>query len=221
MHPATPRLRLVVGVILVLSLAACGSTSKMQRSGDTAELDLSAYTTIVVADFANAPSKPPKADKRVAYDAEVDAARQRFARMLVDELRAYGVRGEIVRGEGLPGALLITGDITRYKEGNAALRLIVGFGAGSSYFDATVRFVDSDSGRVLGTITVDKNSWPLGGALAALQDGDSHMQGAAARIAEEVAIYQGVLKRGEKPAKGRKPSPTGCGRGGPGCDNDD
>ena len=214
-------LRALAGASLAIVLTACGSTSKMQRASDAAEIDLSAYSTIVVADFANRPAKPPKGDKRVAYDAEVAAASQRFGQMVLNELRAIGVRGEIVRGDAAPGALVIGGEITRYKEGNAALRLIVGFGAGSSYFDATVRFVDADSGRELATIAVDKNSWPLGGALAALQDSDSHMQGAAARIAEEVAIYQGILKRGEKPAKGGKAKPTGCGRGGPGCGPND
>lgn len=184
---------------VALSLAACGSTSKLKQAEGAAAPDLSAYQVIVVTEFSNVPAKPPKAAKRAEYDRVVGAASQRFAQMLVNALGRYGVQGRIVRESDAPGALRIEGDITRYKEGNAALRLIVGFGAGSSYFDATVRFVDADSGRVLGTIAVDKNSWPLGGALAALQDADSHMQGAAERIAEEVAIYQGVLKRGEKP----------------------
>jgi hypothetical protein len=200
--------RLATAVLLGLLLAACGSTSKMQRADATADIDVSSYTTIVVTGFANQPKKPPKESSRAAYDAEVTAASQRFAQMVVQQLQAYGVRGEIVSGEARPGALLVGGDITRYKEGNAALRLLIGFGAGSSYFDATVRFTDADTGRVLGTISVDKNSWPLGGAFAALQDSDSHMQGAAARIAEELAIYQGVLVRGEKPAKGRAAKPT-------------
>ncbi len=188
-------------MLLIALLAACGSTTKRQRADASADIDVSSYATIVVTGFANLPKTPPKESERVAYDAEVSAASQRFTQMVVEQLREYGVRGKIVSGEARPGALLVGGDITRYDEGNAALRLIVGFGAGSSCFDATVRFIDADSGRVLGTIAVDKNSWPLGGALAALQDSGSHMEGAAARIPEELAIYQGVLERGEKPAK--------------------
>jgi hypothetical protein len=194
-------LRLAAVSGFALTLVACGSTSKIQRAESAPELDFSKYQTIVVGEFLSKPAKPVAADERATYDAEVNAAGQRFSQMVANQLAEYGVQGEIVRGENRPGAIRIDGDITRYKEGNAALRLLIGFGAGSSYFDSAVRFTDVDSGIVLGAITVDKNSWPLGGIAAAMQDSDSHMQGAAARIAEEVAIYQGVLKRGDKPAK--------------------
>jgi hypothetical protein len=201
---------------LALALAACGSTSKLQRDETVQRNDFTQYRTIVVGEFRNNPARPVRESIRAEYDAEARAAGQRFAQMLSNELVAYGVRGEVVR-EMRPGALLIDGDITRYRDGNAALRALIGFGAGSSYFDATVRFTDADSGRVLGTIMVDKNSWPLGGLAAAFQDGDAHMQGAAARIAEEVAISQGVISKRGQPAKSRRKTQTGCGRGGPGC----
>jgi hypothetical protein len=68
-------------------------------------------------------------------------------------------------------------------EGNAALRMFVGMGAGSSYFDANVRFSDS-RGKSLGMIRVDKNSWALGGGLAATQTVDTYMREGAKKTAE-------------------------------------
>ena len=59
------------------------------------------------------------------------------------------------------------------------LRALVGFGAGSSYFDATVEFIDKQSNVKLGSIVTDKNSWALGGFIAASQTVDTFMEGAA------------------------------------------
>ena len=74
--------------------------------------------------------------------------------------------------------------VTRFVEGNAALRLFIGMGAGSSYFDATTRFKDS-TGKVLGEIKTDKNSWGLGGSIAAGQTVFKFMENAAEKVAEE------------------------------------
>lgn len=81
--------------------------------------------------------------------------------------------------------LVIDGVITRFEEGNAALRYLIGMGAGSSYFDATTRFRDG-TGAVVGETKTDKNSWVLGGALAATQTPETYMTGAAKKIADEV-----------------------------------
>ncbi len=77
-------------------------------------------------------------------------------------------------------------EITRLKKGSAAARLLIGFGAGSSYFDATVRVRDGASGADYGTIMVDKNSWALGGGLASAQSVESFMEGAAKKVAGEL-----------------------------------
>jgi len=76
-------------------------------------------------------------------------------------------------------------EITRFVEGNAALRFLVGMGAGSSYFDAT----DGASGSSIATLSADKNSWGLGGSLAAGQTVYTFMDEAAKKTAKEVAPY--------------------------------
>ena len=81
--------------------------------------------------------------------------------------------------------LVIEGEVTRFVEGNAALRALVGLGAGSSYFDADVRFLDGANGKVVGTMKADKNSWVLGGGLAAGQTVETFMNGAAKKVGQE------------------------------------
>jgi opacity protein-like surface antigen len=76
--------------------------------------------------------------------------------------------------------------ITKYEEGNSMLRLFIGMGAGSSFFEAEVYFRDSN-GAVIGKIKADKNSWALGGGVAAAQNPTMFMNGAADKIAEEAA----------------------------------
>ena len=80
--------------------------------------------------------------------------------------------------------LVITGNITKFEEGNSTLRLFVGMGAGSAFFESNVAFRNGGDGQI-GTIKVDKNSWALGGGLAAAQNPTMFMNGAAEKIAEE------------------------------------
>ncbi len=197
---------------ICLTLSACGSVSRLEHSGGH---DFRAYRTIVIGTLGNKPAIAIPDDKRLAYDTQVGIASSRFAKYLERELRAYRMDVDVVRGEPRPGALFVEGDITRYANGNAALRLFFGFGAGSSYFDAFVRFRDTDSGDVVGTVLVDKNSWPIASGVAAFQTGDAEVLGAAKRVAEEIAFQRGAIaRRGSHRLTHR---PVGCGRGGPNC----
>ncbi len=213
--------RVAAAVLGCTLLVACGSTSKLSHDGDAPSHDFRRYGRVVVGEFGSRPAHEIPAAERAVYDAEVTAAGQRFTRLVVAALRRYGVRAD-THGDDAGAALRIDGDITRYKDGNAALRLLFGFGAGSSYFDATVRFTGTDGER-LGTIAVDKNSWPVGalispisGLAAAAQDADAHMEGAAEKIAEQVAIAQGLELPGarERASKRVAKPAVGCGRGG-------
>ena len=56
-----------------------------------------------------------------------------------------------------------------------------------SSFDAIVELRDGATGAVLGSMKVDKNSWPLGGMIAATQTPRTFMDGAAKKVAEEVS----------------------------------
>jgi hypothetical protein len=112
----------------------------------------------------------------------------------ITETKAYS---EVTR-EASPGkALVVSGQVTRLVEGNGTLRLLVGFGAGSSYFDAMVQLTDSESGTVIANASTDNNSWALGGGLAATQTVASFMDISATRIAAK--LRDGKL--GPAPAK--------------------
>jgi len=174
-----------IGVpLMAVALAACGTTGNIQPTANTATavpagqgkatLDLSAYDRVVVRDFVDATGKN-----------HADATRT-FPDLIAGKLRDTGVFREVSR-EPSPGkALVISGSITRLEEGSAALRFLVGMGAGSSYFDATTELSDADSGASLGRILTDKNSWALGGGIAATQTPQTFMEGAAVKIADEV-----------------------------------
>ncbi len=184
-------------LLLILVLAACGSTSGMKRSGSgqaapaaaqkaAISADFAGFTRVSVMDFTAELSSPPRNEaKRAVAVSQTAAAGKRFADKIADGLSASGAFSEVVRNDARPGDLIIKGEVTRYQEGNRAARLMIGFGAGSANFDATVRFVNATTAEEISQITVDQNSWFLGGVLAAAQDVDDFIEGAAKKVAEE------------------------------------
>lgn len=160
-------------------LSSCGAVSDFQPANSGAAGKK--YSRVLVRDFTHT----------VADD---DGTTPVAARKFSDEI-SYAIQRELpsarVARSGKPGpdTLVIGGEVTRYMEGNMALRMLVGMGAGSSYFDANVKFYDGKSGKSLGTIMVDKNSWALGGGLAATQTVDSYMKEGAEKTAAESAKF--------------------------------
>ena len=158
-------------------LSSCGSVSDFQPT--TTGAAGKKYSRVLVRDFTHTVSDD---------DGSTPVAARKFS----DEI-SYAIQRTIpnakVTRSGKPGAdtLVIGGEVTRYMEGNAALRFMIGMDAGSSYFDANVRFSDGKNGKNLGILTVDKNSWALGGGLAAAQTVDSYMKSGAEKTAEECA----------------------------------
>ena len=194
-------MRRLIAVLLVLAVSACGTTSAIQPVGIQAATPVAGgataaatvahnpyrdYNRVAVLDFNNATGSSEASDS---------FATRMFADMIAAEIKKRGSFAEITREKPEGESLVISGDITRYDEGSAALRLLIGLGAGSSYFDAMVRLTDNVSGAELGVVTVDKNSWGLGGALASAQTTQSFMEGAAESIAEDLQ----KLKAGEQP----------------------
>lgn len=173
--------QLLATLLFVSLLTACGTTSGL-KSADAAKdgkpakaVSLAGYDNIIVMNFKdNATSAPRKGGEE-------------FAKRVASEIAATKAFSSVTR-EKRPGvkAIVVNGDVTRYQEGNAALRLMIGFGAGSSYFDSTVNFTDNQSGKKLADLSVDKNSWVGGGLMAATQDVTSHMNSAAQAIAAEL-----------------------------------
>jgi len=186
----------VLAPLLALALAACGTTGNIQPTPKASTvgaahgkqtLDLSAYDKVVVLDFVDATDKSGlKPEKARAFADTMATAVRTFPDLIAQRIRDTAAFPEVVRGPSTGKALVVSGRITRYEEGNGALRFLIGMGAGSSYFDATTELADAESGSALGSVATDKNSWVLGGGLAATQTVESFMQGAAQKIAAEL-----------------------------------
>jgi hypothetical protein len=147
--------------------------------GKPAVVTAKTFNCVLVRDFTHTVKK----DKGGA-----PIAANKFSDQIAAAIHASKPGIQVTRnGKAGPGTLTIGGEVTRYVEGNAALRLLIGMGAGSSYFDANVRFSDGADGKELGVIRVDKNSWGLGGGLAAGQTVESFMKEGAQKTAIEAA----------------------------------
>ncbi len=200
----------IAALVLTSALAACGTTSEIKPTQKPEALavspaqkskpsiDLSAYDKVIVLDFVDDTDKSKlKPDQVRAYSDTMATAVRTFPDLIAQKVHDTGAFEEVVRGPSEGKAVSISGRITRLAEGNSALRLWIGMGAGSSYFDATTDIYDAQSGERLGQVTTDKNSWALGGAIAATQTVQSFMQGAAEKIASQLR----QSKQGQSVAK--------------------
>jgi hypothetical protein len=114
-------------------------------------------------------------------------ARVYFADRIATELnKTHRFAGVSRNGKLGADTLMISGVITKYEEGSRQKRLWVGMGFGKAVVEAKVEFRDG-KGMKLGEIRVDKNTWPLGGWIAAAQGPEDLIDGAAEKIAEEAA----------------------------------
>ena len=173
--------------LIALVFTGCGTVSNMESAGGAELFDASNYSRVTILDFVNsAPTESAKKEKIDEHNAKVDIATRLFADKIASKIRAKGIFDEVLRGEVEGDAIVIEGAITRYEEGSALARLMIGLGAGSSYFDADVEFKSNLSGEDLAILKVDKNSWVLGGGLAAGQTVEGYMNEAAKKIAEEL-----------------------------------
>ena len=172
---------LAVGMVF----SGCGTTSGLKSTAGGGAFNLAKFDQVLVLDFTNAvPAAKLKPDKVPL----VVAKGRQFADLVTAELVKTKAFTKVARAEApAAGNLIVGGAITRCTEGSAAARLWIGMGAGSSYFDAQVVLADGATGECLGELVVDKNSWPLGGGLASKQTVDTFMQGAAEKLARELA----------------------------------
>lgn len=181
---------------LTLALAACGTTSNLQRSPsadtgasasavETAALDFSRYSEVLVRDFVNQNSlQPEDAAAREALTASTDAACKRFADLIAEDLRKDGAFATVRReGEPTSDTLVIEGVVSRFDPSNPVKRIVPL--VGSAEFDARVAFLDGLSGAELSFIAVDKNSSLLGGSMAAIQTVDTLLKSAAGKVSRE------------------------------------
>lgn len=180
-----------------LLLAACGSTSDL-KSSDSKSLDLRAYERVAVLDFTNATTREIKnEEKRAEYAVRVTEAGVNFADLIAKEMREHNAAPEVMREKPEGKALIVAGEITEYVPTNFVIRWLLPI-VGETKFNAVVHFTDAQTGEELGTILVDKNSFPLGGWAAITQTVDSLMGAPAQKVAEELAIARGVKERPRK-----------------------
>jgi outer membrane receptor protein involved in Fe transport len=170
------RLSLLLSVSALL--ASCGSVAKVDAP-NSGPLTTKTFQRVLVKDFTHTVADD---------DGTTPVAARKFSDKIAEAIREAKPGANVSRtGKEGPGTLVITGEVTRYCEGSAALRFLVGMGAGSSYFDANVRLIDGADGKQCGLIRVDKNSWGLGGGIAASQTVDHFMGLGAKTTATEVA----------------------------------
>ena len=167
-----PSLR-ISALFCCLFLAACGTTTPLQTTNLGSARK---FSKVTVQDFtSSAAESGPGVATATTY----------FPERIAEEIRNTGAFSTVGRNRKPDvNTLVITGNITKFEEGNSMLRLFVGMGAGSALFESDVAFRDGGGGQI-GAIKVDKNSWALGGGVAAAQNPTMFMNGAAEKIAEE------------------------------------
>lgn len=183
-----------------LMLSACGTTSSFQSSPSEQEfIDLTPFDSLLVEDFADDATRRAKPEHRPVLEPKVARARILFPDQIVSVVAEEGGFAAVGRnGPADHGTLILRGAITQYDEGNATLRWVVGFNAGNVNFDATLQLVDGGSQAVLGTWIVDKNSWALGGGIAATQTPDEFMAEAARKIGVELSASRKAGRIGKQ-----------------------
>ena len=169
-------------------LTGCGTTSSLEAPPEAGVIDLTPYQRLLVEDFSDEATARAKPEAQPLLKPKLDSAVKVFPDQIASVTRANGGFREVAReGAADDETLILRGAITQYDEGNAALRWMVGFAAGNVNFDARVELVDGASGKTLGTWKVDKNSWALGGGIAATQTPEGFMQEAASKIGAELS----------------------------------
>jgi hypothetical protein len=168
-------------------LAACGTTSGLEAPTERATIDLTPYNKLLVEDFTDEATAKLKPEARPLLEPGIAAGTKMSPDQIASVVKAGGGFDEVARS-GMPDVqtLVLRGTITQYDPGNAALQLLVGFGAGTANFDSKLQLIDGGTGAVLGTWLVDKNSWALGGVFAVSQKPEDFMQEAAKKIGTEL-----------------------------------
>lgn len=179
-----------VSLCVAALLTGCGTTSNLKTTGNQ-RVDLTRFDRLLVSNFKDEFSAKARPVDRPKQAAEGEIAGKLFADRIAAVVKAAGVFREVVReGPADAQTLLVSGAITRYESGDAVLRLWIGLGAGSSYFDARVELVDGGNNVSVGTWLVDKNSWGLGGAIAASQTVDEFMKAAAEKVGKDLVAQK-------------------------------
>jgi len=192
---------LLLAAVPIAALA--GATHLTISKEKKAEADLHGYDRLVVTDFADA-SQPrfDNAEDEAEYRKIVAEGGRRIADMIVAKLAPSKGFAEISRAPVAGKHLVLSGQITVYKESNAVARYI-GLGFGGSEFDSTIDVKDGESGKVLGTMSVSIGSSPVPGATNAVETVGFLMDSTAQAVRDELLIASHKLRREETGRSGR------------------
>ncbi len=168
-----------LAALVAIIFSGCGSVSSIVPTKPHTLAELTAYDKVIVMDLEDGTkSREP---------GKVKIASRNFADRIALQISTTKAFNNIDREQTQGKAIAIEGTITKYEEGNAIIRLLLGCIAGGSYFDADVIFKDNESGTQIATLKVGKCSWVLGGAIASGQTVETFMDEAAKKIAAELA----------------------------------
>jgi hypothetical protein len=170
---------------------ATGRGERERHVARWAHADLAGYSVLYVEDFA---MSDPKAAERTQGHL-VTTAPGRLASQLVQNL-PDGLFTAVHRGAptgAVEGAVVLRGEITQYKPGSAAARMVVA-GAGAARLDFTASLVDAASGAELARFA-DERSWGWGGAMGAVGGIETIEQ----NLAYELSLYLEGCRRGGAP----------------------
>ncbi len=176
-------------LFLVLTASIIGCATPLQMSLQGNESLFRGHTTAVVMTFQDISDPVGNTDEqRKSYKDTLQVVCKTFAEYLTQELLQNKAYSTVLKDQPTPSesAIIISGFIQKYDKGNTALRFLIGFGAGSSVFHATIEFKDSKSGKILGTISNNGTSWVGGGTIASGQSADVLMRDAAAHVTSEL-----------------------------------
>lgn len=180
-------LRIAAALTAICAVSACGGYSTITTE-DGREPRLPEYTTAVVIDFndATTPEQELVQENLAEHRKKVAAAGRRFADLIAARLVADEVYAVVLREPSPADAILITGDITRYVEGDTATRLLMGMISGRSRLDGEIQFSDNRSGDAIGAFNIAKKSWALGGLFAAGQTVEDYITDGAEAVTIEI-----------------------------------
>ena len=191
----TSRYSLPLLLAALVPQAGCGSVSNLSRESGDAKTRIADFNRVEVLDFSASDKQHfDDAKKQADYDASLTEAEHRFADKIAEQIKATNAFANVSRETGTDPALRVTGNISRYDEGNIVARGLTGF-VGQTHFDAVITVSDARSGQTLATLKIDRNSWPLpvGASASTIQTTGFFMNEAAKKIASELAAKkQGV-----------------------------
>jgi hypothetical protein len=135
-----------MAVVLTAGFTGCASVSVTGERTQSALAPEVKPTLLYLRPFTRAPG----ADFDVTAPADGPSADQRIAESITTGVMSRSEKWVapttvLRRGDPAPaGGLLIDGEVTRARQGSRALRLILGFGAGRSRLDTSVRVYNLD-----------------------------------------------------------------------------